>query len=575
MSEFDPISLAKLAESDPEKYREIISRLSVDWAEDALKFALAQKCRQETQEGFEAFYEGIHKLPMLPHLREISKDSFRARAEGKIWLMLGFRGSRKTTTMQITKKAWLHGLHPEGTGVITGANDPNAKLIAKSIAQIIEHHPFFKMAFPYVVVDKDRGWGAEGYWIRKTHEDNGVEIPREEWVRRQAAVNDPSFIGGGYKSSEINGKHPTLYLGADDLHDIDSSGSVTEREAIKTAFFFQILPTVPRQNDKYVCPIELTGVPFAKDDTYSEIRKSGGSIYTHLPVMTRAQEGDEGAVFINGINPETGAEYEDIKGYWILTSPTLFGVKSIIEARSRGKSVFWQMYMCDMEVAKTQGLTYYIYDHEKISWNLPTVGGADPTGIDPDHDVGGKKRSSFALAYLCRLQQGGAVIKDGVLKPMGIKQAKEAILQAQTMFPRWETTGVEGVGVGKVFQQYLRLDSRVRFLDSNIKTPDHKSVKDKLVRFEYEVAPHLESGLIRISNENTPFLNALRFGLDNFFDLDPKQTHEALDAMDSVYHAVKLIPDLLRVPSNDDVSPYALQSRGGLQHPFFGNVGVQ
>lgn len=564
---FSEQELVNLRENEPEKYfqfiTELAQRIPPDVVKESLFEELAKVARSgETLEAFEAFYQGVHDSRMLPHNLDAEKDAFQAHAEGEIWQLLGFRGSRKTTTSQITKNAWLHGLYPDKTGVITGANDPNAKLIAKSIAQIIEHHPFFKKCFPHVVVDKERGWGAEGYWIR----DNRVS--REKWVEKQAKINDPTFVGGGYGSSEINGKHPTLYLSVDDLHDIGSSSSQTEREAIKNVFQFQILPTVLREKDKLVTRINITGVPFAKDDTYAELKQTGGVRYTHMPIMKRALEGD--GVYIDGVNPKTGAVMEDIVGWWHLTAPELFGVKSIIDLRSKGKNVFWQMYMVDIESAKTGGLTYYTYDHNLIGFNLPTFGGADPSGIDPDVEVGGSKRSSFSLCYLCKLPQGGAVIKDGVLKPLGMEKAKLAILQAQSMFPNWETTGIEDVSYGKMFMQHLRLDSRVRFIKSNLKDIETNRVNNKGLRFLNEVHPYIESGLIRISDESTPFLDALRYLMDNFWELDHKKPHESFDAADALYHAVKLIPEILRLPVNNDISPVSMNSRGGLWHPLMG-----
>lgn len=567
LPDFDPVALKQ---TDPDKYWEFVARLRatvpLDEQQRQYQLALADKAREgETLEAFEAFYEGIHGNALLPHNLEAAKECFTAFEQGEIFLYLAARGFRKTTTFGITLCSWLLGLYPEKTGIVTGANDPNAKLIAKSISQIIEYHPFYRMAFPNVVVDKEKGWGAEGYWIR----DN--RISREDWTKQQSKVNDPSFVGGGYKSSEINGKHPSLFLLVDDLHDIDSSGSVTERESIKMIFLTQILKTVLRERDRLLTKVIMTGVPFAKDDTYAVLRQAGGTRFVNTPVMRRAAENAKDATYIDGINPKTGAVYQDIVGWWYLVCPEIMGAKGIINARSEGKSAFWQMFMLDMESAKSLGLTYYLYDHTKIGFDLPTVGGADPTSIDPDYEIGGQKRSSFALCYLCKLPMGGAVVKDGVLKPMGIVDAKMAILQAQAMFSKWETTGVEGVGPGKMFQQYLRTDSRVRFLDSNIKTPDKKGVKDKKSRFEYEVSPWLDSAVIRISDEPTPFNLGLRYLLDNFFDIDANKPHASLDAGDSLYHAAKLIPEILRTPASDDISPQGLQSDyNGLWHPLMG-----
>lgn len=567
MLPFDPAELLELKDTDPEKYWSVISRLRAELPLDVVKAEhLKQLAVIASSEGvlgaFEAYYEGVHGNKLLPHNVEAAKEAFRAFEDGDIFLYHAARGFRKTTTFIVTMASWMIGLYPEKTSLITGANDSNAINIAKNIAQIVESHPFFKMCFPHVVIDKDRGWGADGYWVKNT------KYTQEEWVKQQAKIIDPTFVGGGYKSSIINGRHPSLLLMVDDLHDIDSSSSVTERESIKTVFLTQILPTALKENDKLVTKIVMTGVPFAKDDTYEILKQSGGCRFVSVPAMKRAPEGE--GVFIDGVNKKTNVVYEDVSGWWHLTCPEIMGQKSIVVERAKSKSAFWQMYMLDMNTAKTMGLTYYEYDSSKIGFALPTVGGADPTSIDPDKEVGGQKRSSFALCYLSKLPMGGAVITGGVLKPMGMVAAKDAILQAQAMFSNWETTGVEDVGSGKLFMQYLRTDSRVRFLPSNIKDPKSGRVKDKKTRFDSEVAPWLESGIIRISSERTPFLDALRYGFENFFDLDPNKPHESLDAMDSLYHAAKLIPEVLRKPVSEDISPSGLTQRNGLWHPLMG-----
>lgn len=516
-------------------------------------------------ENYLAFYELIHGSDMVKHNLKAIEMEFEAHRLGQIFLWFGFRGCRKTST-QFTLAAFLHGHHPDMTGMITGANDGNARLIAKSIAQIIEYHPEFKAVFPHVVIHKEKGWGAEGYWIR----DNRLSI--EEWVQKQAKVNDPSFIGGGYRSSEINGKHPNLYLFADDLHDIDSSSSVTEREAIKTVFFAQILKTVIRKDDKLLTWVSLTGVPFAKDDTYHVLKQSGDCQFIEIPVMRRAAEAAEGATFIDGVNPTTGAVYEDIRGWWYLTWADVWGVKSIVSERAKGKAAFWQMMMLDIEQAKTAGFVYYLFPRADIRYDWITGGGADPTNVVKDKEVGGNKRSKFALCYLSKLPNNTLLVVDGFLKACGIVEAKDAILQAQAMFPRWKTTGVENVGGGAVFIQYLRTIAGVRVIDSGLTLTGKGKVKNKADRINLELSPWVESGVIQISDGDSPFLNALRRLFDNFFDLDPND--EAWDAGDSLYHAVKLFPEVLRVPEHESLNPLQMyaEQRRGLSHPM-ANIG--
>ena len=568
-----PETLAQIQTMTPEQYLEFIARLAASTPLDALletrKTALRVIAAEtDGYENFLAYYELIHGEPLVDHDLDPVYKAFEARAAGEMFEWLGFRGCRKTTTIDITLGTFLHGHHPELTGVITGANDPNSKLIAKSIAQIIENHPEFGAVFPYISIDKEMGWGAEGYWIRRTHkivDGKLVEISRGEWTAQQAKVNDPSFVGGGYKSSEINGKHPTLYLFVDDLHDIDSSSSVTERENIKTVFLTQILPTLVSEKGRLLAWVNITGVPFAKDDTYHVLKESGGVVFVSLPVMKRAPEGE--GVYIDGVNKEKGVTHEDIKGWWHLTWPENFTAEVIQSWRNKGKAMFWQMFMLDIDVAKSSGLRYYSYDQE-VGFDLPMVGGADPTNVAKDTEVGGKKRSKWALCHLGKLPQGGAVVADGVLRECGITGAKDDIKQAQTIYRNWRTTGVENVGGGAVFIQYLRTDASIRVVDSSLTWEGKGRMKSKPDRVLLELSPWLESAVIRISSKKSPYLDAVRRGLDNFFDLAPDD--EAWDALDALYHAAKLIPEVLRTPVTENLAPAAMAERGGLWHPLSG-----
>jgi hypothetical protein len=93
-------------------------------------------------------------------------------------------------------------------------------------------------------------------------------------------------------------------------------------------------------------------------------------------------------------------------------------------------------------------------------------------------------------------------------------------------------------------------------------------VKNKADRINLELSPWVESGIIQISDGDSPYLKALRRLFDNFFDLDPND--EAWDAGDALYHAVKLFPEVLRVPNHESLAPSAMaqEQRRGLYHPF-------
>jgi len=63
------------------------------------------------------------------------------------------------------------------------------------------------------------------------------------------------------------------------------------------------------------------------------------------------------------------------------------------------------------------------------------------------------------------------------------------------------------------------------------------------------MSPWLESGIIRVSDAETPFLNELRRELDNY----PNHTHD--DALDALYWALRGMPDVLTLPRADEELP--------------------
>ncbi|TXH10294.1 MAG: hypothetical protein E6R03_15685 [Hyphomicrobiaceae bacterium] len=483
-----------------------------------------------TVKSFLAFYELLYGFRLPVHMDKAVRKAFVAHEQGLPFVLLGSRGFWKTVTF-ITLDAFLIGHHPEQTGLITGANDGNCNIIAKQIAAIIEFNPEWKSVFPHVT-PKEKAWGADGYWVM----DN--RVPREQWEAQQAGRIDPTFIGGGYASSSINGKHPSLFLHVDDLHDIDSWKSETERTKIKDVFLSQIIKTVIRKNDKLETWVNLLGVPFSKDDTLNSMIATGQCVAMILPCMVRAKDGE--GVYIDGKNTATGAIYDDIVGWWHLTWEEHFGVKSVISERANGKFAFWQMYMMDVETAGKMGLRYYSMEEGKIPEDIPMVGGADPTTFQKSQG----QHSSFALCHLGKLPNHTAVVVDGYLKACELTEARDAILAAQSLYPNWRITGVENVGVGKVFFQYLKTDPRIKAVDSNLSQKG--TVRSKEERIKHEVSPWMESATVLISNKDSDYLRALRKLFDNFYDLPPHD--EAWDAGDALYHAMKLIPEILRIP---------------------------
>jgi hypothetical protein len=125
---------------------------------------------------------------------------------------------------------------------------------------------------------------------------------------------------------------------------------------------------------------------------------------------------------------------------------------------------------------------------------------------------------------------------------------------------------VENVSVGKVFYQAMRLNSVIRVVLSGLKGITDSKVRSKKDRWLNDAAKYFESGVIQISDANTPFLNALRKLFNNFFDLS--EHDPAWDAGDSVYHALRQMPDLLK--TEDEGQRQERQQRQNRPHPLAG-----
>lgn len=528
--------LRELIHTDPDKLRALLLEspdLLNSLVEIDKKNTLIQKAREDSPEGYAAFYTLLHDFSPPDHVQREIDGIFADHSEGIGSVIFAWRGSWKSVSISVTFIAWRIGLEPHKTNMVVSANDDSAEKVTKAIAAIIEYHPAWKNIFPNVVPDTGR-WSVEGFSVV----DNS--ITREEWAKRQSGVIDPTLIGGGYKSSRLIGKHPSGVLDIDDIHDRDNASSERERKAVVDILVKTILKTVIKENDKMITWLIAVGTPWALDDAYYTMKNTGQYGFISIPAMKRAEEGK--GTYVDGVNRD-GTIFEDIVGWWDFTFPQHFGVRSVIKERADGKQSFWQMIMLDLAASSTGRLIYYEYPEKDITYDWPTIGGVDPTTFEEAQE--GNRNSHFALAYVSKIPTGGAVIVDGVLEQCSQTQAENYILAAQGKFTNWQFSAVENVGVGKVFLQTLQRNSRIIVIPSGLKGVTDGKIASKRDRV-IQTHKWFESGMIRISNADTKFLNALRRLFEKFYDLDPKHDY-SFDAWDAVYHALRNMPEVLSV----------------------------
>lgn len=460
---------------------------------------------------FDAYYELVHGRVMPPHARKWIEGIYAARDRGKGVVIEAFRGSTKTTTVTITYTSYRIGKEPERANLLVQVGDDIAQDNTAQIADIIANNPAWKWVFPNIEPDRERGWGAGGYEVKRT------DIGYDQWRQMNAQRKDPTLVGVGYRSREIIGKHPDGVLVVDDIHDENNTSSARELATVRKILTGTIFPTMTTDTWKV-----FIGTPWVDNDVLQYCISTGEFEHISTPVVD-----GEGA----------------------LAWPNVFTEDAIEKQRRLAGSLeFARMFLLDLTAAKNRVFKYQEFPSSVIKAHWPMCGGVDyASNMDAYKNKAGKG-DYFAMAYLAKLPDGGAVVVDGVLERCTQGQAEEYVKRAQEVWPNWRTSGVESVGKGDDFVQVIKRNPGLRI------SPQHSGRRSKEVRLEKELSPWFENGTVRISDAETPFLNELRSEFDSY----PNHTHD--DAMDAVYYALRVMPDVLVMPRGDDELPEAVEA---------------
>ena len=470
---------------------------------------------------FSAFYRLVHDGPVPLHALAWVTKMFKAKEKDLGVVIKAFRGSTKSTTFN-TFAAWMTGEKPEGCSLIIRGTDAAAKESSEQIADIIANNPGFKVVFPHVVPDTEKGWSQNGYEVKL---DN---VDYSEWRRRNSDRRDPSVVALPYKSATVLGMHPSNFLGVDDLHNDDNTTSDREFERVIRILTGTIFPTRRPHNPLTV----FVGTPWLTDDVLERVIQTGGYIEDITPVYTRP--GD--------------VQFEWEEGPVKLTWPEFMGRDQIIKEYNQditpNKSEFSRMMLCDLTRSEGSIFRWQPYPYKDISTLWNANGGCDYASVE-DPSRRDRNRSHYALAYMLKNPVTNAlVVYDGILVQCTQEIGEKHIVTAQSIFPNWGFTVVEGDGVGEQFIAVLRRNPGIR-IDAR-KTKGMRKA-DRLV---LGLGPWLANGRVMISDADTPFLNALR----RFLSLYPAVTRNdpGWDAADAVYWALHAFPEALTMSYRGD-----------------------
>ncbi len=474
---------------------------------DALKILAVG---EDSPRSFAAYYELVYRVIPPPFvIPEWIEPLYEARQNGKGIVIEAFRGSTKTTTLTIAFITYRIGKEPHRANLLIQVGDDTAMDTTQQISDIIENNPGFRVVFPDVVPDKERGWGAGGYEVKRS------SMGYSAWRDSNAKRRDPTLLGVSYKSRGIIGRHPDGVLVVDDIHDENNTVSERELATVRRILTGTIFPTTNPDTWKI-----FVGTPWVENDALQYVASTGEYDKVSTPVYR-----DNGS----------GKEY---------TWTEKFDEKEVLVKQNEAGSIeFARMFLLDLTASKNKIYKYQLYPASEIRFTWPIVAGVDYAGtMDPAKNKTGKN-DYFAIAYVAKLPGGGAVVVDGVLAHCTQAEAEGYVVGGQNMYPNYITAVVEGDGKGEEFIQVARRNPGIKI------TPLKTGGKGKQSRLITQMAPWLESGMVRISDAETPYLRELRK------ELDMPESARYDDAKDSLYWALRGIPDVLMIPRTDDELP--------------------
>lgn len=501
---------------NPENIDEIVKQLSDAEIETLLNQQLAARAASEdSPRSFWAYFALMHGKPLHAEGMKWIENAYKAHAEGRGDLQECHRESGKTTVFSKFFTSYRIGKEPHKINAIIRINDDKANETTAGIAHIIENDPKWKMVFPHVIPDKDRGWGAKGYNVKRT------DIPEAEWAEILTKSPDGATLKGyGWTSGGIIGSRFNGVVIVDDIHDRDNTRSDRQLNEVK-GFYKDTLQYCIMKGAWEIWNF----TPWLPNDLYAYVSSLGLYHHNKTPVMIPANEGEEGAEYW-----EKDPDIPISGSWWKLYWREVWDFDRIgNKYKATGAIDFARMMLLDLKAIEGQNLKLewlHYYPSTEIQQSWATIFGIDyASTADKLKD---KDRDYFALAIYSVIPGGGIVLKDGFRGKISKGEALNTVMSLWGLYPNLIKIGVETHGKGEEFYRDLILLN-----DLNGRAPPLMPIthgkKGKGERFENWLAPRFQVSRIWISDADTPFLNAFK----NEWLMYPNTQHD--DCLDAAY----------------------------------------
>jgi phage terminase large subunit-like protein len=473
---------------------------------------------REDAEGFADFYRLLFGRGLPRHAAEEWLPAlYEAVAAREGLIIEAFRGSSKTTTLSVAWLAYRVGHHPAASHLVVAGSDESARGIAAQAAWIIAASRAWKLTFPHVKPDRERGWSATAGWnVRDTRGSKAA------WARQALAARgkDASLAGVGYRSGQLIGKHPGGTLVVDDLHDEFNSRDGRELEKAREVLTGTLLPTLNPETAQL-----FVGTPWSANDGLAYLKSTGRYRTVKTPVWRAAKGRQAPAASLSKKTKKSASDGPNAEEpNYVATWPQRFPLAEIEKRRAQvGTAQFARMYQLDLAAAAGA--------HLRSEWlgrvPLASVDPRQPVYLGVDYAssaVDDPRGDYFAAAVGRALADGeGVAVVDGVRARLSQAKAEEEVLRLAARYPTLKMVAVEAVGKGEEFYHLL---SRRAGLPLVAMRPGRHS---KAVRFERGMAPAFEGRRAWVLDVETEFLRAFQEEWAAF----PHGQHD--DTLDAVY----------------------------------------
>jgi len=486
---------------------------------------LRTRVREDDPGGYRLFYELTRNRPLPYHCYPWIDAIWEDHAKGERTIIEAFRGATKTTAITETFTAYRIALEPKESNLFVQASDAKAKKHASNVADVIAHNPLFRVLFPDIVPDKEKGWGAEGYWVKD------ISVPYDTWTHTRD--KDPTLVGAGYGADIVVGSHPSGVFIIDDINNDKNTESDLKCQEVNRILTDTLFPMI---DPNTWCVFNQT--PWNKKDALQLVKDTGVWNLTTTPALTEDPEGEL-------LEVTTDDEIVIYSTRCKLAWPERFSMK-VLETKFRESGVvgFARMYLLDLkqaegQVLKKEWLRYFPY--EKIDINWPMFAGLDYASTSDR--LKQRDRDYFVLCWGYVNPRGNLIVVDGYRLKCSQADAEQRVIAWVSRQPTLQQLGAESIGKGEEFVELLM---RAPVYMPIMPIPSHKGIaRSKGGRFEKILAPMFQQGRILLSDQRTPFLDA--FEAEWLAWDGSKKGHD--DTLDGVYMMTRAAEGFIAVPT--------------------------